>query len=169
MSITALTNTSTSPSVSAQQFYKTRQADLHQLGKDLDTGDIAGAQSEYQDIVNLGQNGPFASGNAFSNPTREQDFAAIGQALQSGNISGAQQAFGNLKASFAKPVQDPILSTNPVSNPILRPLASELLNSGSGSGTSTSASPYLNIASLESTLGSAAASAIPYESLSVSA
>lgn len=168
MSIAALSSTpSTLPSVSAQQFFKTRQSDLQQLGKDLGTGDVAGAKSQYQDIVNLGQHGPLGSGNAFSDSEREQDFGAIGHALQSGNLAGAQQAFGNLKSTFAKPIQDPVNPTAPIDNPIQRPLTSELL--GSGVGTNATTAPYLNIAALESAMTSSAASALPYTSLSVSA
>jgi hypothetical protein len=97
-----------------QQFFQTRSADLLQLGKDLGTGDVAGAKAEYQDIVSLGKSGPFASGNAFANPEREQDFTNIGQALQSGNLAGALQSFSALKSTFGKHVTDPLMPAPPV-------------------------------------------------------
>jgi len=86
-----------------QEYFHTRQTDLHDLGKALGTGDLAGAQSAFQAISKLGQGGPFAGGDPFSNIRREQDFTAIGSALQSGDLAGAQQAFSDLKASFEKP------------------------------------------------------------------
>jgi hypothetical protein len=102
-----------------QEYFHTRQTDLHDLGKALGTGDLAGAQSAFQAIATLGQGGPFASGNPFSNTQREQDFTAIGNALQSGDLAGAQQAFSDLKATFEKqsgplpPTPAPAASTAP--------------------------------------------------------
>ncbi len=109
MSSAAVSSTSLNQT---QQYFHTRLTDLQSLGKDLGTGDLAAAKTEYQDIVKLGQSGPFASGNAFANPQREQDFAAIGQALQSGNLAAAQQAFSQLKATFEKGGPVPV-SANP--------------------------------------------------------
>ena len=83
-----------------KSFYHQRSADLQQLGQALQSGDLAGAQQEFNTIQSLGQSGPFASGNAFKAFRREQDFAAIGQALQSGDLGGAQQAFAQLQSTF---------------------------------------------------------------------
>ncbi len=83
-----------------QAYFQQRGSDLQQLGKALQSGDLAGAQQEFAAIQNLGQNGPFANGNAFKVSQREQDFAAIGQALQAGDLAGAQQAFAQLKSTF---------------------------------------------------------------------
>ncbi|MFZ0816086.1 MAG: hypothetical protein WAM78_11235 [Candidatus Sulfotelmatobacter sp.] len=97
-----------STSVLNQQYYQTRQSDLRQLGQALSSGDLAGAQSAFNNITALGQTGPFASGNPFALNNREQDFTAIGTALQSGDLGAAQQAFSNLKTTFqGVRVQDP--------------------------------------------------------------
>jgi hypothetical protein len=85
-----------------EQYFQTRQSDLQQLGQALGSGDLAGAQTAYNNIVQLGQGGPFASGDPFSRPQREQDFAAIGQALQSGDLAGAQAAFSTLQSTFQR-------------------------------------------------------------------
>lgn len=169
MSITAVSGASTSTaspilSVSPQQFYKTRQADLEQLGKDLGTGNVSGARAEYQDIVSLGKEGPFSTGNPFARADREQDFTDIGTALKSGNFAGAQQAFASLKSTFANPVQDPS-GQSPVQKPVADPLAV----GSAATNASSSTSPYLNVASLEDILTNTAASSIPYQSLSVTA
>jgi hypothetical protein len=83
-----------------QTYFQARNSDLQQLGQALQSGDLAGAQQEFSAIQNLGQNGPFANGNAFKVSQREQDFAAIGQALQAGDLAGAQQAFAQLESTF---------------------------------------------------------------------
>jgi hypothetical protein len=83
-----------------KSFYHQRSADLQQLGQALQSGDLAGAQQEFNTIQSLGQSGPFASGNAFKAYRREQDFTAIGQALQSGDLGAAQQAFAQLQSTF---------------------------------------------------------------------
>ncbi len=127
-------------SATMQQFLKTRQTDLRQLGKDLGTGDLSGAEAEYQDIVNLGKSGPLPNGESFLNSRREQDFSDIGQALQSGNLAGAQQAFGALKSTFENTFHGPVL-TGPVStdNPVER---------APGTFSETTASPILSTAPL---------------------
>lgn len=86
-----------------QQYFQTRRADLQQLGRALENGDLAGAQTAYNNIVTLGKNGPRPNGDPFLISQREQDFNAIGQALQAGDLAGAQQAFATLRATFAKP------------------------------------------------------------------
>ncbi len=85
-----------------QQYFQTRQSDLQQLAQALGSGDLAGAQTAYNNIVQLGHSGPFASGDPFSRSQREQDFAAIGQALQSGDLAGAQTAFNTLQSTFQR-------------------------------------------------------------------
>lgn len=82
-----------------QTFFQTRLSDVQQLGQSLQSGDLAGAQQAFNAISQLGQNGPFASGDPFLSSQREQAFTAIGNALQSGNLAGAQQAFATLKST----------------------------------------------------------------------
>jgi hypothetical protein len=83
-----------------QQYFQTRGTDLGQLGKALSSGNLEAAQTAYNNIVSLGQSGPFASGDPFKLTGREQDFTAVGQALQSGDLAGAQQAFQSLVNTF---------------------------------------------------------------------
>jgi hypothetical protein len=110
-----------------QQYFQTRRADLQQLGRALENGDLAGAQTAYNNIVTLGKNGPRPNGDPFLISQREQDFNAIGQALQAGDLAGAQQAFATLRATFAKPGGGPGTAS---SGPEI------ILNLGSGTGTS---------------------------------
>lgn len=114
MSTSVVPVTSLNPQLA--QFVQTRQSDLRQLGQALGSGDLAGAQTAYNNIVSLGQGGPFAGGVPFKVAQREQDFTAIGQALQSGDLAGAQQAFSTFQAQSAAGRRD-IPQTGPVSNP----------------------------------------------------
>jgi hypothetical protein len=140
MSTAAVSSSSLNQQV--QQYFHTRQTDLQQLGKALGTGDLAGAQTAYNNIVQLGQNGPFASGNPFSNSTREQDFTAIGTALQSGDLAGAQQAFSSLKATFEKAQGGPVTISNPLPSPGAPvPVGPEIVLNISSNGASGTAEP----------------------------
>ncbi len=135
MLIAAVSNSSLSQQI--QQYFHTRQTDLHQLGKALGTGDLAGAKAAFQEIAKLGKHGPFASGDPFSNSQREQDFTAIGKALQSGDLAGAQQAFSDLKATFEKhpALTPPTPATAPSTTPPT-PVGPELvLNLSNSSGS----------------------------------
>ena len=119
MSTAAVSSSSLNQQI--QQYFHTRQGDLRQLGQALSSGDVAGAQAAYKNIVTLGQSGPFSNGNPFRLTAREKDFNAVGQALQSGDLAGASQAFDVLKATFQggghqplPPVPSPAASPSPV-------------------------------------------------------
>ena len=135
MSTAAVSSTSINQEL--HQYFQTRQSDLKQLGQALSTGDLAGAQTAYNNIVALGQKGPFAGGNPFHLTAREQDFTNVGKALQSGDLAGAQQAFGALKATFHKQGQqlDPPPSTPAASGPEII-LNLSPINAGSGGSAS---------------------------------
>jgi hypothetical protein len=98
MSTAAVSSTPTSQQL--QQYFQTRQQDLQHLGQALKSGNLAAAKTAFSNITSLGQNGPFASGNAFKISQRQQDFTAIGQALQSGDLGAARNAFEALKDTF---------------------------------------------------------------------
>src|ERR1700683_5526450 len=103
---------SSSSLVQGAEYFQDRKSDLQQLGQALQAGNLAGAQQDFATIQLLGQNGPFANGNAFAVAARQQDFNAIGQALQSGDLAGAQTALTQLQSTFQSggstgPVLDP--------------------------------------------------------------
>jgi hypothetical protein len=87
------------------EYFQTRQSDLQQLGQDLQAGNTSAAQSDFNNIVSLGQSGPLPNGEAFLLPQRQTDFNNIGEALQNGNLSGAQQAFTELADTFQRSQQ----------------------------------------------------------------
>jgi hypothetical protein len=136
---------SNSASSGLTTYFQQRDTELKQLGQDLKSGNVSGAEQEYSDIQTLAKNGPLSNGNAFIVPQRQQDFAAIGQALQSGNLSGAQQAFAYLQGT-AHPGQTE--ASQPPATGVLTP-SSGAAQSGSGS-TSSSGGPeiVLNLGTL---------------------
>jgi hypothetical protein len=83
-----------------QSFFDHRRSGLQQLAKDLQSGDLTTAQQDYQELVTLGQSGPFADGRPFAVARREQDFENIGTALQSGDLAGAKRALLALHQTF---------------------------------------------------------------------
>jgi hypothetical protein len=101
MSTAAVSSTVSSTSIfqELQSFYQSRQADVKQLGSDLQNGNLSGAQQAYNKLAGLGQAGPFANSEPFGNSSRAQAFEAVGQALQSGDLAGAQAAFATLTGS----------------------------------------------------------------------
>jgi hypothetical protein len=137
MSTSAISSTNSTQQL--QQYFQTRHTDLQQLGQALKNGDLAGAQTAFNNIVALGKNGPFPGGDPFKINQREQDFNKIGQALQSGDLAGAQQAFSALGGTFTRRQLDPpVTSPNPTpasaSGPeIILNLSS--INGGSSSGS----------------------------------
>lgn len=88
-----------------QTYRQQRSTDLADLGKALQAGDTAGAQTAFNALTALGQTGPNQTGQVFSRTDRQQDFQAVGQALQSGDLAGAQAAFASLEGTFSKQSQ----------------------------------------------------------------
>ncbi|HTU42608.1 MAG TPA: hypothetical protein VMF10_12940 [Candidatus Aquilonibacter sp.] len=99
MSTSAISSSSLNQQL--QTYFQARQSDLQQLGQALQSGNVNEAQTDFNNITSLGQNGPFPNGEPFAIEQREQDFSAVGQALQNGNLAGAQQAFSQLKSTFS--------------------------------------------------------------------
>lgn len=97
-------NTGDSSSIYQQlrAYRQQRNADLAQLGQDLQSGNLTAAQQDATALTALGQSGPNKNGQVFGRADRNQDFQAIAQALQSGDLAGAQSAFANLESTFGK-------------------------------------------------------------------
>jgi hypothetical protein len=127
-----------------QQYFQTRGADLGQLGTALSSGNLADAQTAFNNIVSLGQGGPFAGGNPFKLTGREQDFAAVGQALQSGDLAGAQQAFQGLVNTFRNTPQSGGANSTPAS-PATGAGPEVIINLSSGAGNANPEQITINI------------------------
>jgi hypothetical protein len=127
-----------------QQYFQTRGTDLGQLGKALSSGDLSEAQTAFNNIVSLGQGGPFAGGNPFKLTGREQDFAAVGQALQSGDLAGAKQAFQGLVNTFRNLPQGGGATSTPAS-PATGAGPEVVINLSSGAGSANPEQITINI------------------------
>lgn len=80
-----------------QQFLQ----DFQQLGADLQSGNLAAAQTDFATIQQLApQNGSTANSAAQSNNPIAQEFSQLSQDLQTGNLSAAQQAYISIQQDF---------------------------------------------------------------------
>ncbi|HZR56067.1 MAG TPA: hypothetical protein VFA74_04275 [Terriglobales bacterium] len=104
MSAAAIANSTVFQPGPLTSFFHERRTDLSQLGQALQSGDLTGAQTAYNTLATLSQNGSFSGSatNPFRNTQRSQDFATIGQDLQNGDLTGAQAAYADLVNSFRK-------------------------------------------------------------------
>jgi hypothetical protein len=85
-----------------KQYLGERRPEVQQLNDALKSGDLAAAQTAYNNLVALG-NTVLHKDNPFLRSDRAADFNAIGSALQNGDLTGAQQAFAALEATFKQP------------------------------------------------------------------
>jgi hypothetical protein len=86
-----------------QQFRK----DFQQLGQDLQTGNLSGAQA---DFAAMQKDGPQSSSSAQSSNPIAQTIQQLSTDLQSGNLTAAQQDYTNLQQDFqnqVSPMQRP--------------------------------------------------------------
>ncbi len=89
MSLAGITSLASNISTNPSNFITTRRQDANQLFSALEKGDLAGAQTAYNQLASLSTS---TNGGPYTGPKLSSDFAAIGQALQNGNLSGAQEA-----------------------------------------------------------------------------
>lgn len=94
-----------------QAYFKARRPEVQALNDALKSGDLAAAQTDYNNLVALGQK-DLGKDNPFLLANRAIDFNAIGGALQRGDLDGARQAFAALQATYIK-IDPP--GTSPVS------------------------------------------------------
>src|SRR6266851_754875 len=77
------------------------KTEFHQLGQDLQSGNLAQAQSDFaalsQDLTGASQISTSSTNSATATSTVGQAFTQLGQDLQSGNLQGAQQDFTSLQ------------------------------------------------------------------------
>lgn len=72
------------------------QQEFQQLGKDLQSGNLSAAQSDFTTLQQLAPQSNTSSSTQSTNPLA-QAFNQLGQDLQAGNLSAAQQDFANIQ------------------------------------------------------------------------
>jgi outer membrane protein assembly factor BamD (BamD/ComL family) len=94
MSVSGI-STSSFSAQSAQQIQK----EFQQLGKDLQSGNLSAAQSDFTTLQSLAPQSNSASASQSNNPIA-QAFNQLGKDLQSGNLSAAQQDYNTIQQDF---------------------------------------------------------------------
>ena len=141
-----ISNATPNPVTSLQTYFKERHAELQQLNKALQSGDLAAAQQDYNKLVALG-NDVLHKDNPFLRSDRALDFNAIGRALENGDLSGAQQAFAALQSTFEQKLPP---AANPAGSPAtvvsLSNTSPEIgLSSSSANGATSASESGVNI------------------------
>lgn len=77
-----------------------RQSEFEQLGKDLQSGNIAAAQQDFVSLTQSFSAHKQASGTDATQPTLAQEVEKLGQDLQSGNTSAAQADYTQIQRSM---------------------------------------------------------------------
>jgi hypothetical protein len=93
--------------------------DYTQLGSDLQSGNLSGAQSDY---ANLNQLVQAYQGSSSSDAAIQTDFATLGQDLQSGNLAQSQSEFTQLQSDLNAATQTAATATSSVTTPQPNPV-----------------------------------------------
>jgi soluble cytochrome b562 len=101
MSIAGIASSSLSQLANIQRNYQQVRGEFKQMGQDLQTGNLAQAQT---DFVTLSQS---AASQFGSNSPVTKTLNTIGQALQSGNLATARQAFSSLPVGMVGACAEP--------------------------------------------------------------
>lgn len=81
------------------QSVQNRAQEFQQLGKDLQSGNLSAAQSDFAALQQNGSKAGSAASSQNSNPIA-QDFTQLSQDLQSGNLSAAQTDYTKVQQDF---------------------------------------------------------------------
>lgn len=91
----------------AQQAQQTQQArsgrtqlqqEFQQLGQDLQSGNLSGAQADFSTLQQIAPGGSTAA--TTSSNSISQEFTQLGQDLKSGNLSAAQQDYSKVQQDY---------------------------------------------------------------------
>jgi outer membrane protein assembly factor BamD (BamD/ComL family) len=101
MSVSGISSSSLYDTQTVQNNFQKAQQEFQQLGKDLQSGNLSAAQSDFTTLQNLlPQASSTTSAAAQSNNPIAQAFAQLGKDLQSGNLSAAQSDFATIQQDF---------------------------------------------------------------------
>ena len=92
MSVSGISSTSLYSDQSIQSILQQFQKTFQQLGKDLQSGNLSAAQSDFASLQQLQPQNNSTSSSQSNNPIA-QAFSQLSQDLQSGNLSAAQQDY----------------------------------------------------------------------------
>lgn len=98
MSVSGISSSSLFNTSGVQSLFQQFQQTFQQLGKDLQSGNLSAAQSDFATLQNLGSQNSTATSQ--SNSPIAQAFSQLAKDLQSGNLSAAQQDFSTIQQDF---------------------------------------------------------------------
>ncbi|MGA2200880.1 MAG: hypothetical protein ABSG40_02860 [Terriglobales bacterium] len=99
MSVSGISSTSLYNTQSVQNSIQQFQQAFQQLGKDLQSGNLSAAQSDFATLQQLQPQNSSTSSSQSNNPIA-QAFSQLSQDLQSGNISAAQQDYATIQQAM---------------------------------------------------------------------
>ena len=98
MSVSGISSSSLFNTSGVQSLFQQFQQTFQQLGKDLQSGNLSAAQSDFATLQNLGSQNSTATSQ--TNSPIAQAFSQLAKDLQSGNLSAAQQDFSTIQQDF---------------------------------------------------------------------
>jgi outer membrane protein assembly factor BamD (BamD/ComL family) len=99
MSVSGISSTSFYNTQSVQNTVQQFQQAFEQLGKDLQSGNLSAAQSDFATLQQLQPQTNSTSSSQSNNPIA-QAFSQLSQDLQSGNLSAAQQDYAAIQQAM---------------------------------------------------------------------
>jgi hypothetical protein len=101
MSVSGISSASLYDPQSVQNNFQQFQQTFQQLGKDLQSGNLSAAQSDFATLQQLQpQSGATSSSASESNNPIAQTFSQLSTDLQSGNLSAAQQDYTTIQQAL---------------------------------------------------------------------
>jgi outer membrane protein assembly factor BamD (BamD/ComL family) len=100
MSVSGISSSSLYDTQTVQNNFQKAQQEFQQLGKDLQSGNLSAAQSDFTTLQNLLPQSTAATTASQSGNPIAQAFAQLGKDLQSGNLSAAQSDFATIQQDF---------------------------------------------------------------------
>ena len=150
MAITALSNASSSQYVSSSSNLNTIQTSLQSLQRSLGTGNLAAAQTAFNQIQKADQNLASIGGASAPSAQTSTDLAALGTALSKGDLAGAKTAFATVQQDLANVNSLAITAAVASANQAVQQIDALLGQLSSSNDSSTSSS-------LDSLLGASSA------------
>lgn len=147
MSIGPISASGLSQDILASSDSNQLQQTMQTLQKTLTSGDLDGAQSAFQTLLQISQQLATASGSTSSSSSQfSTDLAALGSALNSGDLTTAQSAFSTIQKDvkeYSSPSITAEINSASQSLQMVEGMLSTLDSSGSSSSTADTASSLL--------------------------
>lgn len=104
-----------------QTYFQGRQSDQHQLGQALQSGDVSEAETDFNNITALGQNGPFPPGNRTRTASASRISLPSAKPCRAGTWRALNRLLVNCKAHSAIRRQSRVLAADRVGVPPVGP------------------------------------------------